>query len=52
MPRGPRYAPGNIIYHAMNRGVARTAILHKLEDYAALAKNAKGDADSSRGRLI
>src|SRR6266511_2210329 len=35
MPRGPRYAPGGMVFHVLNRGVGRGAIFHKPQDYLA-----------------
>jgi putative transposase len=38
MPRGPRNAPGEIVYHVLNRGVARRTIFHKDADYFAFER--------------
>jgi putative transposase len=38
MPRGPRNAPGGLIYHVLNRGVAREPLFHKDADYAAFER--------------
>jgi putative transposase len=38
MPRGPRNAPGGVVYHVLNRGVGRCALFHKDADYAAFAR--------------
>jgi len=35
MPRQARVAPGGLIYHVLNRAVARLPLLQKPEDYAA-----------------
>jgi putative transposase len=35
MPRRPRIAPGGLVYHCLNRAVARLALFEKQEDYAA-----------------
>jgi putative transposase len=35
MPRTARKAPGNIIYHVLNRGVGKRTLFRKDEDYAA-----------------
>ena len=35
MPRTRRYAPGGMVFHALNRGVGRMEIFSKDEDYAA-----------------
>lgn len=38
MPRGPRYAPGGLVYHALNRAVARLPLFEKDGDYAAFER--------------
>jgi hypothetical protein len=38
MPRGPRNAPGGVVYHCLNRGVARATLFHKDGDYAAFER--------------
>ncbi len=38
MPRRPRVAPGGLVYHCLNRGVARLALFEKREDYAAFER--------------
>ena len=38
MPRTARCAPGGIIYHALNRAVARLPLFEKDEDYAAFER--------------
>jgi putative transposase len=35
MPRHPRVAPGGLVYHALNRGVARLPLFEKDGDYQA-----------------
>ena len=35
MPRQARVAPGGLVYHVLNRAVARLPLLQKPEDYAA-----------------
>jgi putative transposase len=35
MPRRPRIAPGGLVYHVLNRAVARLALFDKDADYAA-----------------
>lgn len=35
MPRRPRIAPGGLVYHLLNRAVARLALFEKEADYAA-----------------
>jgi putative transposase len=35
MPRHPRVAPGGLLYHALNRGVARLPLFEKDGDYQA-----------------
>jgi REP element-mobilizing transposase RayT len=37
-PRSARYAPGGYGYHALNRAVARHALVHKPADYAAFER--------------
>jgi len=38
MPRARRYAPGGMVFHALNRGVGRMEVFSKDEDYAAFEK--------------
>src|SRR6516162_7915319 len=38
MARRPRNAPGGIVYHALNRGVARLPLFEKPADYAAFLR--------------
>jgi putative transposase len=38
MPRGPRYAPGGMIFHVLNRGVGRATLFHKPADFAAFER--------------
>lgn len=38
MPRRPRIAPGGLVYHALNRAVARLALFEKEADYAAFER--------------
>jgi putative transposase len=38
MTRGPRYAPGGIVYHVLNRGVARLPLFEKPADYEAFLR--------------
>lgn len=38
MPRQPRVAPGGLVYHALNRGVARLPLFEKDGDYAAFER--------------
>jgi putative transposase len=38
MPRRPRIAPGGLVYHCLNRAVARMALFEKDEDYAAFER--------------
>src|SRR5260370_8637956 len=38
MPRGARQAPGGIVYHALNRAVARLPLFEKPADYAAFLR--------------
>jgi len=38
MPRGSRHAPGGLVYHALNRAVARLPLFQKEGDYAAFER--------------
>ena len=38
MPRQPRVAPGGLIYHAMNRAVARLPLFQKEGDFEAFER--------------
>lgn len=38
MPRRPRQAPGGLIYHVLNRAVARAEMFHKPADYDAFER--------------
>jgi putative transposase len=38
MPRGPRNAPGGLVYHALNRAVARLPLFEKDADYVAFER--------------
>jgi putative transposase len=38
MPRGPRNAPGGLIYHVLNRGVRRQTLFHKPADFEAFER--------------
>ena len=38
MPRRPRVAPGGLVYHVLNRGVARLALFEKETDYQAFER--------------
>jgi len=38
MPRRPRIAPGGLVYHCLNRAVARMALFERDEDYAAFER--------------
>jgi putative transposase len=38
MPRSARSAPGGLVYHVLNRGVARAALFEKPADYAAFLR--------------
>ena len=38
MSRGPRQAPGGIVYHVLNRAVARLPLFEKAADYAAFLR--------------
>ncbi len=38
MARHPRYAPGGLVFHALNRGVARSTVFHKPADFDAFGR--------------
>jgi len=38
MSRGPRQTPGGIVYHVLNRAVARRPLFEKPADYAAFLR--------------
>ena len=38
MPRIARVAPGGLVYHALNRAVARLPLFEKEADYAAFER--------------
>ena len=38
MSRGPRQTPGGIVYHVLNRAVARLPLFEKPADYAAFVR--------------
>ena len=38
MPRRPRCAPGGLVYHVLNRGVARLTLFEKEADYEAFER--------------
>jgi putative transposase len=38
MPRSGRILPGGLVYHVLNRGVARLPLFEKLADYAAFER--------------
>ncbi len=38
MPRQARVAPGGLVYHVLNRAVARRPLLRKPEDYDAFER--------------
>ena len=38
MPRHARYAPGGLVYHVLNRTVARQALFQKEGDYRAFLR--------------
>jgi putative transposase len=38
MPRRPRHAPGGLVYHVLNRAVARLALFEKDADYEAFER--------------
>ena len=38
MPRGPRTAPGGLVYHVLNRPVARLPLFRKEADFLAFER--------------
>ncbi|MGB7159617.1 MAG: transposase, partial [Tepidisphaeraceae bacterium] len=38
MPRAPRFAPGGMTFHVLNRAVARATLFHRPQDYAAFER--------------
>ncbi len=52
MPRQARIAPGGIVYHALNRGNARTELFHKSEDYLAVERIMLAAMNRSPIRLL
>ena len=38
MPRKPRVAPGGLVYHVLNRAVARLPLFQKDSDYEAFER--------------
>jgi putative transposase len=38
MPRAARIAPGGVVYHALNRAVARLPLFEKEADYEAFER--------------
>ena len=52
MPRRPRIAPGGLIYHALNRAVARLPLFQKAGDYAAFVQVMHEAMDCHPTRLL
>jgi putative transposase len=50
MPRGPRNAPGGIVYHVLNRGVGRQTLFYKPADFDAFERimAESGERDRSK----
>jgi len=51
MPRTRRYAPGGMVFHALNRGLGRMEILSKDEDYAAFEETIEETLQRYQGRF-
>src|SRR5437868_13569395 len=52
MPRRPRIAPGGIVYHVLNRGVARLPLFEKPADYAAFLRVLAAALDECPMRIL
>src|SRR5690242_19626296 len=52
MSRGPRYTPDGIVYHVLNRAVARLPLFEKLADYAAFVRVLAEALDEQPMRLL
>ncbi|HXY33921.1 MAG TPA: transposase [Planctomycetaceae bacterium] len=52
MPRRPRIAPGGLVYHCLNRTVARLALFEKDADYAAFERVLEEAAQKHPTRIL
>ena len=52
MPRRPRVATGNYVYHVLNRAVGRNTIFESDEDYLAFLKVLQQARDQAECRLL
>ncbi len=52
MPRHARQAPGGLVYHALNRGVARLPLFEKPADYAAFERVLAETLDHCSMRIL
>jgi putative transposase len=52
MPRQPRQAPGGLVYHALNRAVARLRLFRKPADYDAFLRVAAETLGHHRTRIL
>ena len=51
MPRTARVAPGGMVFHVLNRGVARMQLFEKAADYQAFEQVLQGTLDQSPMRI-
>jgi len=51
MPRTARVAPGGMVFHVLNRGVARMQLFEKAADYQAFEQVLRGTLDQSPMRI-
>ncbi|MEE9311475.1 MAG: transposase [Planctomycetota bacterium] len=52
MPRRKRHAPGDTVYHVINRGNGRAEVFHKDDDYAAFIKILSLAAERHNMRIL
>ena len=52
MPRTARVAPGGMVFHVLNRGVARMQLFEKAGDYEAFARVMKETLQASAMRIL
>ena len=52
MPRRPRIAPGGLVYHVLNRGVARLPLFEKPADYDAFLRVVAAALDRCPMRIL
>jgi hypothetical protein len=51
MPRQARYAPAGLVYHVLNRGVARRTLFEKEQDYVAFERTLEAQVRHPTRRL-